>query len=720
MKTMNRRLTTVAIGLPAYNEEANIGHLLEDIYAQAEDGFIIDRVIVASDGSTDRTAEIARNSGRKTIVFDNPTRQGVAVRQNQILEYAEADILVILNADIRLFDRAFLRKIIEPVIREQADLSSGNYSAITPRTWVGQALAVGLEMKNQVYAAYRQGDNFYTCHGTARAFSRRLYKRLRFKESIGEDAYSYFYVKSRGFKYAFAPAAVLHIYLPENRRDYLRQTVRFIKTPARAGRDFSPDLVASELKLPRLLLARSLARSLGRNPFYTLVFLFLYGWARLSARCERPGSPDWEIASSTKKPRGGPPADGIVFGLRLALFFRNLGYRLIRLLNEMKLEVYPRLFILCYHSVSAGGWRYSVNPDEFKRQIDWLLANFAPLSLSRAAAFLAGGRLPEKNSFVLTFDDGYADNSDIAEFLHGRGITPAIFLLASPEAADRHELSTEQGLLDWASAGKLAVQGWEIGCHSATHANFASLDEAELKKEIMGAKKQLEKRLGTRIDYFSYPKGEYNEVARSIVSEAGYKLAVTMDDHIISRNSDRLAWPRIGVDGTHGFKDFKILFSRTAIHFRQVVKTAVKYKARFASYWRHKTEKKDRTPACRENFGIWQKLLLFFVNRLVTEDKIKRAALPDALKGYRLRSIIDRPKGDNQYQFGIYENENGAKGILKMWDGTRRDGDWFWLANEIRTYEGLADLSRACGSALEEKFPRIKLPRFISSFNTND
>ena len=52
---MNKKLT-VSVGIPAYDEEANIKSLLEAILQQRQENFILKSIIVVSDGSTDRTA----------------------------------------------------------------------------------------------------------------------------------------------------------------------------------------------------------------------------------------------------------------------------------------------------------------------------------------------------------------------------------------------------------------------------------------------------------------------------------------------------------------------------------------------------------------------------------------------------------------------------------------------------------------------------------------
>ena len=53
----NNQKPTIEIGIPALNEEANIGYLIESLLKQDKSGYELKRILVSSDGSTDRTVE---------------------------------------------------------------------------------------------------------------------------------------------------------------------------------------------------------------------------------------------------------------------------------------------------------------------------------------------------------------------------------------------------------------------------------------------------------------------------------------------------------------------------------------------------------------------------------------------------------------------------------------------------------------------------------------
>jgi len=79
--------------IPAYNEEDNIANVVSKSIPH------VDRVIVYNDGSTDKTAEIAREAGATVI---NQTNQGYGAAIASLFDYArneDAQIMVTLDGD---------------------------------------------------------------------------------------------------------------------------------------------------------------------------------------------------------------------------------------------------------------------------------------------------------------------------------------------------------------------------------------------------------------------------------------------------------------------------------------------------------------------------------------------------------------------------------------------------------------------------------------------
>ncbi len=299
---------TVTIGIPAFNEQANIGFLLESILKQQQEGFIIEKIIVASDGSTDNTNKIVRGFKRKNIMLiANKERLGQGPRNNQIIERTKSDCLVLLNADIAIIDKSFLTKLISPILKEGADLTSVRPLGVKPKKFFEKIVFISLLIRDFMYESYRNGQSIYTCWGAGRGFSKKFYQEFRFKDSIGEDAYSYLYCESHGFIYNHVSSARCYIKLASNFSDHAKQSIRNIQTLKKYHQEFGKAFVEKEYggwnilygMTPRMVTLGVLY-SLFRSPIYTLLFLFIATWMRIKSLGAKTIPNTWSMSNSTR------------------------------------------------------------------------------------------------------------------------------------------------------------------------------------------------------------------------------------------------------------------------------------------------------------------------------------------------------------------------------------------------------------------------------------
>ncbi|MBI0583426.1 MAG: glycosyltransferase family 2 protein [Methanomassiliicoccus sp.] len=110
----------VAIIIPAYNEELTIGSVVLRARRFA------DTVIVADDGSTDRTSEVASLAGAKVIRSGvNRGKADAIMRGFAELEGAEYTVAVMLDADGQHYPED-LPDVIAPILSDEADLVIGS------------------------------------------------------------------------------------------------------------------------------------------------------------------------------------------------------------------------------------------------------------------------------------------------------------------------------------------------------------------------------------------------------------------------------------------------------------------------------------------------------------------------------------------------------------------------------------------------------------------
>ena len=139
---------TVAVIIPAFNEEKSIGKVVEAIPKSA----FIQTIIVVNNGSTDNTARNARNAG--AIVLDeNQKGYGYACLcgMKHLASLAELpEIVVFLDGDFSDYPEE-IPLLIQPILSENMDLVIGSRvtgvrekGALTPQQIFGNALATKL------------------------------------------------------------------------------------------------------------------------------------------------------------------------------------------------------------------------------------------------------------------------------------------------------------------------------------------------------------------------------------------------------------------------------------------------------------------------------------------------------------------------------------------------------------------------------------------------
>ncbi len=294
--------TTITIGIPAYNEEANIQSLVFSVLSQKNVTYDIDKLVVVADNCTDSTVRKVRAIKDKRIVlFENKKRRGKAYALNLIAKETTSDILVHLDADILIKDPMLLCKLIDPVLNKDADLTSARVKEYWAHSKLEQVLKISMNLKKEIFEDYKNGDNIYTCHGRARALTKRLYKKMKFDESIvAEDAFSYLFAIANGYTYRFARNANVYYRLPQTLQDHKKQSVRFFNSYKQLKRVFGSTFLKSEIRLPRSIVIKHSIKYLVRYPLTFLIYFGILIKMKINARVERMTTSTWSVSKSSK------------------------------------------------------------------------------------------------------------------------------------------------------------------------------------------------------------------------------------------------------------------------------------------------------------------------------------------------------------------------------------------------------------------------------------
>ncbi len=109
----------VSIVMPARNEEASVGKVIDEIPRT-----LVDRIIVVDNGSTDKTARVASEHGADVVHVNSPG-YGRACLEGIAHAGRDTDVIVVLDADYSDYPED-LAHLLEPIASGDADLVIGS------------------------------------------------------------------------------------------------------------------------------------------------------------------------------------------------------------------------------------------------------------------------------------------------------------------------------------------------------------------------------------------------------------------------------------------------------------------------------------------------------------------------------------------------------------------------------------------------------------------
>lgn len=141
----------VAAVVPAYNEATRIGKVLDVLQSNPK----IAEVIVVSDGSDDETVEVALSYGVTVIALPQNLGKGGAMGVG--VEYGKADVFLFLDADLVGLRNEHIMALLNPVIKDEADMTVGVFGNGRIATDFAQKVAPFLSGQRAVKSAVLRG-----------------------------------------------------------------------------------------------------------------------------------------------------------------------------------------------------------------------------------------------------------------------------------------------------------------------------------------------------------------------------------------------------------------------------------------------------------------------------------------------------------------------------------------------------------------------------------
>ena len=159
--------------------------------------------------------------------------------------------------------------------------------------------------------------------------------------------------------------------------------------------------------------------------------------------------------------------------------------------------------------------------------------NYTPITFIEMAEFLDTGKKLPQRPIILSFDDGYDDNFLEALPLLEKYKMKAVFYIITDKVGTG-------GYMTWEQIKQLQEKGHEIGSHTRTHPDLATIsgNAKRLQAEVVESKAILAEHGIQNIISFCYPAGKFNELVTQLV-EQNYRFARTTKPGLFTENSRR-------------------------------------------------------------------------------------------------------------------------------------------------------------------------------------
>jgi peptidoglycan/xylan/chitin deacetylase (PgdA/CDA1 family) len=211
--------------------------------------------------------------------------------------------------------------------------------------------------------------------------------------------------------------------------------------------------------------------------------------------------------------------------------------------------------VLMYHAVDYSGWKLSIKPSDFERQMRHLKTHRNVVPLEDVVAHVKGDTILPPRSVAITFDDGYHDLVEHVLPVIQKFHLPITVFLTTDLSAQVSPLQlpriTKEDIRVLKGSGLVAIES-----HGRAHAHLPRFSVDEIERELAAAQNDL-KELDGSTRFFAYPYGDRSQQVERAVCDAGYEAAFSITEGLVHQGAEPMHIKRIQVDATASFWMFK-------------------------------------------------------------------------------------------------------------------------------------------------------------------
>jgi GT2 family glycosyltransferase len=194
----------IAVVIPAYNEAENLKELLQKMPGKIRDKKI--EVIVVDDGSTDKTARVAAESGYVSARNKTHRGGGAALRLGyDVIKKMKPEIVVTMDADGQ-HDPGEIGRLIEPILKGEFDFVIGS-RILGKAEKSSQLRFLGLHIFNFIISALL-GKKISDCTSGFRAFRAGVVDKIMLQEDQFHTSELIIDAVKKGFRIGEVPVTI--------------------------------------------------------------------------------------------------------------------------------------------------------------------------------------------------------------------------------------------------------------------------------------------------------------------------------------------------------------------------------------------------------------------------------------------------------------------------------------------------------------------------------
>jgi cellulose synthase/poly-beta-1,6-N-acetylglucosamine synthase-like glycosyltransferase len=288
----------VSIGIPAYNEEKNIGACLEALLQQETQKCRILEILVVSSGSTDRTDSIVSEYCIKyphILLIKEESRRGKASAINELLRVAVGDIMILQSGDT-VSENTTVEQLISPFLDGEIGMVGAKIAPVNDNAgFIGFAV-------HRLWALHHLISLRNPKCGEMVAF-RNIIAEIPLNSAVDEAAIEAI-ITQNNLKLFYAEKAIVYNKGPENLADFIKQRRRIAAGHYHLGKTLGYRVATADTSRIFKLLFKDIELT-PRNIINSCLLALLEAWCRMLGFVDFHFTGKnpyvWDVALTTKE-----------------------------------------------------------------------------------------------------------------------------------------------------------------------------------------------------------------------------------------------------------------------------------------------------------------------------------------------------------------------------------------------------------------------------------